>query len=52
MYMNKKKEKVLKKTVCGSFVRDMNAMTVTEVRWLWMRRNDLKTETEAPICAA
>ena len=50
--MEGRKETWLGKQMYGQFVRDMNEMTDKEGTLRWLSKSDLKSTTEALICAA
>ena len=48
---NKKLNSWKEKRLHGKFVREMPEMTHVEELWSWLRKVDLKIQTEALICA-
>ena len=50
--MKEKKELWKNKRMYGQFVREMPETTDEKETWCWLRKSDLKVETEAILCAA
>ena len=50
--MREKKEMWKNKRKYGQFVREMPEITDEKETWNWLRKADLKVETEAMLCAA
>ena len=50
--MREKKELWKNKIMCGQFLREMTGTTDEKETWNWLRKVDLKVETEAMLCAA
>ena len=40
------------KRIYGQFLRDTSAKVVKELSWRWLKKGDLKIETESLLCAA
>ena len=51
-WMREKKELWKNKRMYGQFVREMLQATNEKGTWCWLRKADLKVETEAMLCAA
>ena len=51
-WMREKKELWKNKRMYGQFVREMLLATNEKGTWCWLRKADLKVETEAMLCAA
>ena len=50
--MDERKEETMKnKRVYGQFAREMPETTDEKETWCWLRKADLKLETEAMLCA-
>ena len=52
MWMREKKDLWKNKRIHGQFVREMPEITSEKKKWHWLRKADLKVETEAMLCAA
>ena len=51
-WMTEKKELWKNKRMYGQFVREMSETTDEKETWNWLRKADLKVETETMLCAA
>ena len=51
-WMSEKKELWKKRRMYGQFVREIPETTDEKEIWYWLRKADLKIETEAMLCAA
>ena len=51
-WMSEKKKLCENKRMYGQFVREMPETTDEKETWCWLRKSDLKFETEAILCAA
>ena len=50
--MREKKDLWKNKRMDGQFLREMPEATAEKETWYWLRKADLKVETEAMLCAA
>ena len=51
-WMSEKKELWKNRRMYGQFVREIPETTDEKEIWYWLRKADLKIETEAMLCAA
>ena len=51
-WMNEKEERWKEKSMYGQFVREMPESTDVKKTWEWLRKADLKIQTESLLCAA
>ena len=50
--LNKRNKITEKKRMYGQYLREMPETTDEQETWYWLRKADLKVETEAMLCAA
>ena len=50
--MNEKEERWKEKSMYGQFVREIPESTDVKKTWEWLRKTDLKIQTESLLCAA